>query len=242
MKKVKKQQFISAHYAVALLIGSFVIAIAIIINAIVLYIIAQQPKPLSPEKVYENLGYVNVGKSPMLGKKNAPVTVIEYTDFDCPICEAATQQIMPRLQEEYIDSGKVRFVFKSLPIVQLHSNAFHKTEAAYCARAQGGDTAFFKYYNALFTNFGFELNIDNTLRQLAAAQNLNEDQFMQCLHERTFKKHIEDEVLEGTLIGSLGTPTWLIGKTEKDGLTNAIKVSGLLEYESFKTIIDKQLQ
>ena len=79
---------ISVNLSVAILIGSFVIAIAIIINALLSYLKTQNPKPTDPKEVFTNIGYVKIKDSPILGDNNAPVTVIEYTDFDCPICNA----------------------------------------------------------------------------------------------------------------------------------------------------------
>jgi protein-disulfide isomerase len=149
---------------------------------------------------------------------------------------------MPGLRRDYIDTGKVKFVFKSLPIDNLHPNAFRKTEASLCVREMGGDSAFFNYYDQLFTLFGFSLNLDDTLVNLAQAQNLDPVKFRACLTSGKYKKRINDEVVEAVLINSMGTPTWLIGNTLRDGLQDAVKLNGLIDYDSFKTIIEKKLE
>lgn len=227
---------------VAILLGSFAIAFAIILNTLVQYLSAQNPKQPHQQQAFENINYVTVANSPTMGNKDAQVTIIEYTDFDCPICETATKEVLPSLKKEYIDTGKVKFIFKSLPLVSLHSNSFRKTEAAFCARDQKGDEAFYRYYDALFMNFGFSFSIDDTLVQLAKAQQLDETRFRECLTQRKFKSVIDAEVLEGNLIGSLGTPTWLVGKSDGDGIKDAVKINGLIEYNSFRTIIDTLLK
>ncbi len=240
--KTKKTEKITRALPIAILLGSLVIALAIILNALVQFISVQNPKQPHEQQAFENINYVTVANSPTLGNKDAPVTIIEYTDFDCPICETATKEVLPNLKREYISTGKVKFIFKSLPLVSLHSNSFRKTEAAFCARDQKGDEGFYRYYDALFTNFGFSLSIDDTLIKLAKAQQLDEKRFRECLTERKFKSVIDAEVLEGNLIGSLGTPTWLIGRSDGDGIKDAVKVNGLIEYNAFRTIIEKLLK
>ncbi len=238
---MKSKKYTSNTLSVAILIGSFSIAIAIIIYSLITYLISVSPKTVGPQQVYENIGYVKVDKSPTLGDKDAPITVIEYTDFDCPICKVASDEILPGLKKEYIATGKVKFIFKSLPEELFHKNAFRKTEGAYCALDQGGDKAFFTYYDTLFEKFGFSINLDNELTAIAQEQGLNTDQFQQCLKNRKYKDIIKEEVLEGNLIGSLGTPTWLIGKSTPTGLKDTIKINGLYEYAAFQTIINRQL-
>lgn len=225
----------------AILIGSCIIGIAIIINGIFLYMTVQS-ETTTPKKTYENIGYVKIDKSPLLGNKNAPITVIEYTDFDCPICKASSDTIIPGLKKDYIQTGKVKFIFKSLPLENLHPNAFHKTEAAFCAREQGGDKAFYSYYDSLFAKFGFSIDLDNELIALAQQNGLDPQKFKTCLNQHAYKERITGEVLEGNLIGSLGTPTWLIGKSKANGLSDTIKINGLVEYTSFQKVITGLLQ
>lgn len=237
MKKLPNQ---SAKYiAIAILIGSCAIALSILISALMSLLTTQDNK--DPQKAYENIGYVKVDKSPILGSQDAPVTIIEYTDFDCPVCKAASDEVLPKLKKDYIQTGKAKFIFKSLPIQSTHPEAFRKTEAAYCARAQGGDKAFFAYYDSLFAKFGFSFNLENELVALAEQQSLDADKFRTCLQNRSYKETVEQDILEANLINSPGTPTWLIGKTDGSGLTETVKVNGLIEYPHFQRIITKVL-
>lgn len=240
--KRKIAQKPSSMLPVAVLLGSVVIAVAIIFSGILWFINAQEASKLTPKEVYENIGFVKIDKSPTLGDKNAPVTVIEYTDFDCAICKVASDEVLPQLKQDYIATGKVKFIFKSLPIEYLHKNAFRKTEGAFCAKELGGDNAFFAYYDSLFENFGFSLNLDNELASIAKKHGLNEAEFRTCLMSRRYREVINEEVLEGNLIGSLGTPTWLIGKSDGDGLKDTVKINGLIEYKAFSTVLDRQFE
>lgn len=240
-KTSKKSRQTQRAVPIAILLGSLVIALAIILYAFMQFLSTKSPKQPNQQQAFENISYVTTAKSPTMGKTDAPVVVIEYTDFDCPVCETATQIVLPDLRREYIETGKVKFIFKSLPLTALHSNAFRKTEAAYCARDQGGDDAFFRYYDALFTDIQFSLRLDDALVSLAKKHNLDEYQFTSCLTERKYKSLIDAEILEGNLIGSLGTPTWLIAKSDGDGIRDAVKINGLIEYGSFRTIIETLL-
>ncbi len=139
--------------AIAILIGSFVIAIAILINSFIRGITNDRNSFNNPEKIYENITYIKTAGSPFLGSADAPITIIEYIDFECPICKRVYDEIMPQLKKEYINTNKVKFVFKSLPLENIHRTAYIKTEAALCAYGQGGNSAFFRYHDELFNRF-----------------------------------------------------------------------------------------
>lgn len=238
---MKSQRKITGNLPVAILIGSFVIAVAIILTTLI-NVFSPKQNPPDTYKTYENISYVKVDESPALGDENAPLTIIEYTDFDCPICKAASDEVVPSMKQEYIATGKAKFIFKSLPLEYIHPNAFRKTEAAFCAREIGGDKAFFAYYDSLFANFGFSINLDNELTAIAEKNGLDTNKFRSCLTSGRYKDSINKEIVEAQLIGSLGTPTWLIGKTDGNGMSDAVKVSGLLEYSAFRTIINQLLE
>lgn len=229
--------------AVAILLGSFVICMGIIFGTIIYTLSDKNNNEADAKRTFENITYVKVHDSPSLGDKQAPVTIVEYTDFECPICKQVFDQILPKLKKEYIDTHKVLFVFKSLPIEEFHKNALRKTEAAFCAREQGGDTAFFTFYDSLFEkfNFNYGTNPDIGLHAIAFQNSLDVPAFQSCLQSNKYEQPIKKDIVEATVIGSYGTPTWLIGKSNKDGLTDTVKISGLLEYTVYKTIIDHLL-
>lgn len=236
-----KDNTYSSKLAVAILIGSFVIAIAIIVNSAVQRITNGNNSSNNPEKIYENITYIKTAGSPFLGNAGAPITIIEYIDFECPICKRAYDEIIPQLKKEYINTNKVKFVFKSLPLENIHKTAYMKTEAALCAYTQGGNAAFFKYHDELFDRFSMNsaLSMEDELISIAMQNGLDQTDFRNCLNNEKNKPIIQKDIVEAITINVSGTPSWLIGKSNAEGLTNAVKLNGLHEYFVYKTVIDQ---
>lgn len=91
---------------------------------------------------------VEIGDAPVKGSSDAPITMIEYSDFECPFCGRFFSQTFPTIQSEYIDTGKVRFVYKHFPLRSIHANAQKAAEASICARDQN---KFWEYHDKLFS-------------------------------------------------------------------------------------------
>ena len=186
---------------------------------------------------------IDIGDSPYLGPKNAKVTVIEFSDFECPYCGAAmgTQPDLiarfksqnpnweaagPKL-EEIARQGKIRLVFKQFPL-DFHQNALPAAEASLCANEQG---KFWEYQGELFKNqekLGKDLYIE-----LAEKLGLNKDKFTQCIKSNKYQQKIQDELDYGKQIGVSGTPTFFV---------NGLKIVGAQPYSIFKQIIDGELK
>lgn len=98
------------------------------------------------------LATANINNNPTLGDKNAPVTIIEFSDYECPFCKRHFDQTLPSIKKDYIDSGKVKLVFRDFIAVPAHNPAA-ETEAiaASCAREQGGDETYFKFHDLVFS-------------------------------------------------------------------------------------------
>ncbi|MBI2112860.1 thioredoxin domain-containing protein, partial [Candidatus Woesearchaeota archaeon] len=110
------------------------------------------------------------------GDLNAPVTIIEYGDYECPFCKQFHQQTLPLIEKEYIQTGKVKLIFKHFPLAEIHKNAQKASEAAECASNQG---KFWEYHNLLFENTN---NLDeDSLNNFADKTNLNLQEFSDCL-------------------------------------------------------------
>src|SRR3990167_5491591 len=86
----------------------------------------------------------------VLGNENAPVTIIEFSDYQCPFCRKFWTETLPSIQKEYIDTGKVKFVYRDLPLTSIHPSAQPAAEAANCVREKGGDEAYFKMHDKIF--------------------------------------------------------------------------------------------
>lgn len=202
---------------------------------------AEQPQALpeedtSPQKV-------SVDDDPILGNKNAKVTLIDFTDYECPFCKRHFDQAYSQLKKDYIDTGKVKMVVRDLPL-SFHQNAHKEAQAAECAREQGGDTAYFKYHDEIFkrtTSNGTGLAL-NQLSIIANDLGLNGNTLQTCLDSEKYKAEVDKDLDDATAVGASGTPTFFIGKSSSDGIINGTKIVGAQAYSAFQAEIDKQLK
>ena len=179
-----------------------------------------------PPKVQEVLALL--AKGPSKGSEKAPVTIIEFSDFQCSFCWKFWKETLPRLEEEYIKTGKVRFVYRHLAILGPPSVA--TAQAADCAGEQG---KFWDYHDTLFASKGFFSFADRRLKQYARELGLDGAAFDQCLDSGKYAKKVEGETGIGRLLGANGTPTFFI---------NGLRLVGAHPFETFRAIIDEELK
>ena len=186
---------------------------------------------------------VSVDDDPVLGDKNAKITLIDFSDYECPFCKRHFTDTYPQLKKDYIDTGKVKMVFRDLPL-NFHVNATQEAEAAECARKQGGDAVYFQYHDQIFTKTtsnGTGLALEQ-LPIIAKDLKLNVDQFQQCLDSGEFKNEVEKDLADAAKVGATGTPTFFIGRSTADGVIDGIKIVGAQPFSAFKAIIDEKLK
>ncbi len=191
-------------------------------------------QPTAPQKFQ-----VSLDDDPVKGNPNAPVTVVEFSDFQCPFCSRFFTQTLPALQENYIDTGKIKLVYKDLPLDNLHPNARPAHIAAECADEQG---KFWEYHDILFENQAewnrlSSIGLSSQLNQYAADLGLQSASFEVCLNSPDIADEVNGDYLEAVSYGATGTPTFFIGN-EKDGF---IKLVGAQPYAVFQRAIDNQL-
>jgi protein-disulfide isomerase len=161
---------------------------------------------------------------PSLGPASAPVTLVEFSDFQCPFC----QRVSPTLKQVKQTYGdKVRVVWKDFPLTQIHPQAFKAGEAAHCASDQG---KFWEYHDRLFANQQ-ALQV-NDLKKHAADLGLDAAAFDACLDSSKYGERVRDGVAEGSRLGVNSTPTIYI---------NGRVLSGAQPYETFVAVIDEEL-
>lgn len=165
---------------------------------------------------------------PAKGFEKAPVTIIEFSDFQCSFCWKFWKETLPRLEAEYIKTGKVRFVYRHLAILGPPSVA--AGQAADCAGEQGN---FWEYHDNLFASKGFFSFADRRLKQYARDLGLDGPTFDQCLDSGKYAKKVEGETGIGRFLGANGTPTFFI---------NGLKLVGAHPFETFRAIIEEQLK
>jgi len=174
----------------------------------------------------------------ILGNPNAPVKVIEYADLECPYCKVF-ETTMHQVLDYYGQSGQVAWVWRPFPLGQIHSKAPKEAEAAECAAAQGGNTAFFNYVDKLYSITPSENNLDLAQLPVIAQQvGLDVNKFNTCLNSGKFASKVQQSYNEAITAGGNGTPYILITRA---GSTDAIPLSGAQPYDSMRAAIDQVL-
>ena len=183
---------------------------------------------------------ISTDNDPIIGNPNAPITIIEFSDFQCPFCAKFHIQTLPKIIDEYIKEGTVKLVFRDFPIQSIHSNALPASLAAECANEQG---KFKEMHDKLFDkqNEWNNKNIDNVIilfNQYALEIGLEEEKFDSCLRHGKYVEEIQKDLNDGRTYGISGTPGFFIGN-DKIGF---VELKGAQPFESFKKVIDSQLK
>jgi protein-disulfide isomerase len=190
------------------------------------------PAPFEPRDVM-------ITGASVMGEASAKVTLIEYSDYQCPFCSRHAKQTMPEIIKNYIDAGKVKFVMREFPIPSLHPRAAAASEAALCAGAQG---KYWAMHDILFDNQR-KLS-DEDLRAYATEIGLDAGKFNSCVEQKDFAEQIASDVKEGKEMGVRGTPSFVLGLTDSAD-PNKVKITkfvrGARNYDSFAKEIDELL-
>ncbi len=194
---------------------------------------AAPAQPAEPQNVV-----VSIDGAPVKGEKNAKLTIVEFSDYQCPFCRQHFAQTMPQLTDEYVKTGKVRYVFRDFPLETIHPQAFKAAEAAHCAGEQG---KYWEMHDRLFGNQGALGRPD--LSKHAEAVGADVAAFDQCLDGGKFASRVRDELAAGAKFGVNGTPTFFLGLTEGDGskIKSARVIRGAGSYAAMKAAIDAVL-
>ncbi len=181
---------------------------------------------------------------PVLGDKNAPLTLIEFSDYECPFCKRYFTDTFPELKKNYIDTGKLKMVFRDYPLPFHDPLATTEAMAASCAREQGGDTVYFKYHGEIFkrTKSNGQGMVKDELYKIAADLNLNANNFKSCLDSEKYKDEVSKDIAAGSAAGVSGTPTLFIGKSNASGNIEGTRIVGAQPYAVFKAAIDQLLK
>jgi protein-disulfide isomerase len=178
---------------------------------------------------------VSEDDDPFLGKDNAPIVMIEFSDYQCPFCRLFWRDTLPSIKKDYIDTGKVKFVYRDFPL-SIHPAAQISAVAANCAGEQG---KYWQYHDKIFSEQD-KINRNGTvtysrteLEKWARELGLNTQNFKSCLDSKKYDSEVAKDLNDGQAAGATGTPAFFI---------NGRLVSGALPYASFKSILDEELQ
>jgi len=182
---------------------------------------------------------VSLDDDPVIGNPDAPVTLVEFSDFECPFCARFHEQTLPLIMENYVAGGAVKVVYRDFPIDRIHPNAMAVHIASECADEQG---MFWQYHDMLFERQAERngLNRDGVVTlavQYAEALSLDTEEFTACLDDPAVRAEIEADRAQGSLYGVTGTPAFFIGNDQ----SGYAQVSGAKPFESFADIIGQKL-
>jgi protein-disulfide isomerase len=177
---------------------------------------------------------VAIANKPVMGSESAPVTVVEFADYQCPFCLRFTKSTFPYLKRDYIDTGKVRWVALNLPLA-FHKDARKAAQSAHCAGEQG---KFWEMREELFKNP--KTIAEEHLPEHAASVGIDVEAFKACMASDRHMADIDQDAKDAGAVRLTGTPSFIIGKTASDKITGDVVV-GAQPLNVFTAAINKAL-
>ena len=195
---------------------------------------SKEPPPESPVRLF-----IALDGAPAMGDAKAQVAIVEFADYQCPYCIRHATQVLPSLVSDYVNTGKVRYFFKDLPVEFVHSQAFKEAEAARCAGEQG---KYWEMHNRLFLA-NQPSGVVNELPAYALALNLDLARFQRCLDNGTSAAQIRKDIQDAKQYRVQGTPTFFVGTpdSEGSGIHAVTMLYGAQAYPVFKKTLDQML-
>lgn len=188
------------------------------------------------------LAKTSIDNDPYLGDKNkAKVAIVEFSDYECPFCKRFYDESFKQIKEKYVDTQKVIFVYRDLPIHDAPS--IKDATAAECVAKIGGNEKYFEMAGLIFGNVqpGGQGLPNDTLFKLTGQIGIDKNQFESCLNNNNFKDEINKDAQDAAAAGINGTPGFVIGKLDRNGQVSGEVVSGAQPYNSFEAAIERQL-
>jgi protein-disulfide isomerase len=184
---------------------------------------------------------ISVGDNPFLGNKNARVVLLDFSDYQCPFCGRFVRETMPQLEQEYIKTGKVKYVFRDLPIESIHPFALKAAEAVRCA---GEQNTYWEMHYRLYQN---QNALDTgSMPAHVQALGMNLPAFTTCLNSGKYATGIRKDIADASAAGISGTPTFVVGlvntRNPNDGNIKVLQqIIGAQPFEVFKSALEKAL-
>ena len=189
--------------------------------------------PATPQTITTD---VLIQGEPTLGQADAPVTILEFSDFECPYCQQFHDDVLAKLKSTYIETGLVRFVHKDLPL-PFHNHAVRAAAAARCATDQ---TTYWQVYSALFKAQTC-LSCKGVL-EIAGSVVDDTTSLQACMNNPRTLALIEANRSEAKLLGIQATPTFVIGPTLAEHRHRGSVIEGALPWPAFKEAVDQALE
>ncbi|MEH6608887.1 MAG: DsbA family protein [Halioglobus sp.] len=174
------------------------------------------------------------------GDRNATVTIVEFSDYQCPYCKRHAEGTMPELVKKYVDTGKAKIVMMENPIESIHKNAMGASQAALCAGAQG---QYWEMHDIMFVNYK-KLGVDE-LKGYAGEIGLETEDFNTCLDEKKYEDQVKANLSTARKLGVRGTPGFVVGLTDPkdpDKVKGSKYIKGAQGVDAFSEAIDELLK
>lgn len=201
-------------------------------------LLAARPAAGAPAPEQALNAIISIDGEPTKGDKNAKLTLVEFSEYQCPFCGRHVRDTFPNIDKDYIQTGKVKYVFRDLPLESIHKNAFKAAEAAHCA---GEQKKYWEMHDRLFAN-------QNALEPAmltahAQAIGLDSKKFQACLDSGKYADQIRKDIAEANKYGITGTPTTVIGMSQPGDtkIKVARVIRGAQGYNAFKAAFDELL-
>jgi protein-disulfide isomerase len=170
------------------------------------------------------------------GNTNAMLTLIEFSDFECPYCARYVRDSYPQVERDYVSTGKVQYVFRHFPLTDIHPRAMKAAEAGECGRIQG---KFWPLHDRLFANP--KLLEPASLMDHAREAGLDMKSFETCLNGQAAPA-VRADLDAGNRAGITATPTFFFGFVQPDGSVRVVeKLVGARQYSAFQSVLDRLL-
>lgn len=179
-----------------------------------------------------------VDNDPFLGNRDtAKVAVVEFSDATCSYCQRHEDQTLPEIKKNYVDTGKVIYVFKEWPRGDNGSLTYEIAEGGMCVYDQKGSEVFAEYHKEAF-------NISNIsgIKTLATKLGVDVQAFEKCMEDGKFVDDLDSDRDEGKKVGVSGTPGFVVGKLDAEGNVTGELIPGAYPYSTFQSAIDKYLE
>ena len=188
---------------------------------------ATDPPPIIP----------SADDDPVLGSSDAPITIIEFSDFQCPFCARFYTETLPDLKSAYIETGVAKLVYRDFPLQNIHPNAVAAAVASECAHEQD---AYWDYHDMLFENMGLWGGLDSVsaievFQTYAVDMELDTDAFDECLGSGNHISEVASDYADGVSYGVTGTPAFFVGNDQ----VGYVLISGAQPFSVFQTAIER---
>lgn len=194
-------------------------------------------KPYRKPKLAAN-AELAIGDAPTIGDEKAQVAIIEFSDYQCPYCRRHFKQTLPALKENYVDTGKIKYVMKQYPL-SFHTKAKGASIAALCSEKQK-EGSYWDVHHKIFSG-DVRLSEEGYI-EMADKLGLKAAEYADCLVAPEMASIVDQDIADGTSVGVSGTPAFLVGKIVDGKVVNAQLISGARPYAAFTTIVDGLLK